>query len=126
MKDKKIVVLCTSRIYDPQVHDYIELINDDLRTDCHEMMIFTINSDLYWDESNISAETSVYNIIPYESADVLVIMDEKIKCHSVSQKIIRRLMNASVLYPETMVISQVFCLPAEALMNTRNWSRRYR
>lgn len=90
MNDKKIVVLCTSRIYDPQVHDYIEKLNENLRKDDHEMMIFTINSDLYWDEKNVSAETSVFEIIPYESASVIVIMDEKIKCHSVARKIIGR------------------------------------
>ena len=88
MNEKKIVVLCTSRIYDPQVHDYIEKLNNSLKKDDHTLMIFTINSDLYWDEGNVTAETSVFDIIPYQSAEVIVIMDEKIKCHSVSQKII--------------------------------------
>ena len=86
--EMKIVALCTSRIYDPQVHDYIEKLNNSLAADDHTLMIFTINSDLYWDENNISAETSVFDIIPYSSAEVIVIMDEKIKCHSVAQKII--------------------------------------
>lgn len=88
MRNKKIVVLCTSRIYDPQVHDYIEKLNESLRLKGHMLLIFTISSDLYWDDNNISAETSVFDIVPYESASVIVIMDEKIKCHTVSLQII--------------------------------------
>ena len=88
VNEMKIVALCTSRIYDPQVHDYIEKLNQALESDEYTLMIFTINSDLYWDEKNITAETSVFDIIPYSSAEVIVIMDEKIKCHSVTQKII--------------------------------------
>ena len=88
MKDQRIVALCTSRIYDPQVHDYIEKLNEALRPEGFVLLIFTINSDLYWDENNISAETSVFEIIPYQHVDAVVIMDEKIKCHSVAEKII--------------------------------------
>ena len=87
--DKKIVALCTSRIYDSQVHGFIERLNTRLAEDDTVLMIFTINSDLYWDESKISAETLVFDIIPYDFVEAVVIMDEKIKSHSISEKIIR-------------------------------------
>ncbi|MCR4585702.1 MAG: diguanylate cyclase [Lachnospiraceae bacterium] len=90
MKEIKVVALCTSRIYDPQVHDYIEKLNEDLKKDGYVLMVFTINSDLYWEDANISAETSVFDILPYQSAKAVVIMDEKIKNHSVAEKIIAK------------------------------------
>ena len=85
---KKKIVLCTSRIYDPQVHGFIEILNEHLKKENAVLMVFTINSDLYWEEDKDSAETTVFDIIPYEAADVIVIMDEKIKSHKVSEKII--------------------------------------
>ena len=87
--EKKIVALCTSRIYDPQVQGYIQLINERLKTENTALMIFTINSDLYWNEVNISSETAVFDFIPYDLLDAIVIMDEKIKCHTISEKIIK-------------------------------------
>ena len=86
--DKKIVALCTSRIYDSQVCGFIEELNEKLKNENVALMIFTINSDLYWDDDKISAETSVFDIIPYEVIDAVVIMDEKIKNHTIANNII--------------------------------------
>ena len=86
--DRDIIILCTSRIYDPQVHGYIELMNERLRREKCALLIYTINSDLYWDDANITAEATVFDVIPYDIADAVIIMDEKIKSHTVSQKII--------------------------------------
>lgn len=87
---KKLVALCTSRSYDPQIHGYIEVLNESLK--CHDcaLMIFTINSDIYWDESISPAETYVFDIMPYDELDCVIIMDEKIKSHTVANRIISR------------------------------------
>ena len=87
---KKIIALCTSRIYDPQIHEFVETLNEKLRSvDCH-MLIFTINSDIYWEKNYLSSETYVFSIMPYETLDCIVIMDEKIKSHEVSNRIINK------------------------------------
>ena len=88
--EKKIVVLCTSRIYDLQVHDYIIKINEALRAENAVLLIYTINADLYWKEDSLSTETAVFDIIPYDRADVILIMDEKIKSRTVSRRILGR------------------------------------
>ena len=88
--EKKLVALCTSRIYDPQVHDYIQKINDALVQENCVLLIYTINADQYWDEDNLSAETAVFDMIPYDRVDVILLMDEKIKSRTISQRIIRR------------------------------------
>ncbi len=86
--NKKMVALCTSRIYDTEIHSFIEKLNESLRAQDCALLIFAINSDIYWEEDNISAEASVFDTIPYPYLDAIVIMDEKIKSHTVSNRII--------------------------------------
>ncbi len=86
--NKKIVILCTSRIFDSQVHDYIEQVNERITQMDAVLLIFAVNADIYWKEDAIPAEASVFDSIPYDLADVVVIMDEKIKCRTVTEKII--------------------------------------
>ena len=85
---KRIVILCTSRIFDSQVHDYIEQVNKRVSQMDAVLLIFAVNADIYWKEDAIPAEASVFDIIPYELADVVIIMDEKIKCRTVTEKVI--------------------------------------
>ena len=85
---KKIVVLCTSRIFDSQVHDYIEQVNEYITKMDAVLLVFAVNADIYWNETTIPAEAAVFESIPYELADVVVIMDEKIKCRTVTEKVI--------------------------------------
>ncbi|MCR5501730.1 MAG: GGDEF domain-containing protein [Lachnospiraceae bacterium] len=88
-EDKKIAALCTSRIYDPKIHTFIEQLNEKLiRVNCR-LFIYAINSDLYWGEENIS-ETSVFDAIDYDVTDVVIIMDEKIKSRRISEMLIER------------------------------------
>ncbi len=86
--DKKIVILCTSRIFDSQVHDYIEQVNKHISQMNAVLLIFAVNADIYWKEDAIPAEAAVFDIIPYGLADVVIIMDEKIKCRTVTKKVI--------------------------------------
>ncbi len=86
---KKIVALCTSRIYDPQIHGYIVKLNERLRAENYSLLIFTINSDIYWEENRQAAEKYVFNLIPYNYVDAIVIMDEKIKSHKIADTVIK-------------------------------------
>ena len=87
--DKKIVILCTSRIYDTQVQSYIETLNEKIKTENCRLIIYSLNSDLYWEEDSHSPEIAVFDIIPYDKADAIIIMDEKIKSKRVSRRIIK-------------------------------------
>ena len=86
---KKLVALCTSRIYDPQIHGYIERLNKQMRARGYSLLIFTINSDIYWEEDRQAAEKYVFDLLPYDSLDAVIIMDEKIKSHKIAQKVIK-------------------------------------
>lgn len=79
IRDKKIVALCTSRIFDPQIQSFIEILNEELKLENAWLWIYAINSDIYWDEDTLPAEASVFDYIQYDHVDAVVIMDEKIK-----------------------------------------------
>lgn len=87
---KYLIALCTSRIYDLQTHGFIEFLNESLKLQNCALMIFSINSDIYWEEDLNPAETYVFDILPYDELDCVLIMDEKIKSHTVSNRIIAR------------------------------------
>ena len=88
INDRKLIALCTSRIYDPQIHGYIVRLNELLKAKDFSLLIFAINSDIYWEEDRQAAEKYVFNLIPYDFVDAVIIMDEKIKSHKIAHKII--------------------------------------
>ena len=85
---KKLVALCTSRVYDPQLHGYIVRLNDLLKLKGYSLLVFTINSDIYWEEDRQATEKYVFDLIPYDYIDAVIIMDERIKSHKIASKII--------------------------------------
>ncbi len=89
-KKRKRIALATSRIYDPQTFSFIANLNETLKVHDCALLVFAINSDIYWDESLLTAEAYVYNLIPYDDIDLVIIMDEKIKSHTVSDEIISK------------------------------------
>ena len=94
--EKKIVALCTSRIYDPEAHLFIEKLGEALRSENIGLFIYTISSDLYWNEDVFSSQTYVFDLIPYDKVDYIVFMDEKIKSRRIGEKIIARASDHSV------------------------------
>ncbi|MBO5608864.1 MAG: GGDEF domain-containing protein [Eubacterium sp.] len=98
---KKLVALCTSRIYDPQIHGYIERLNKRLRADNYSLLVFAINSDIYWEEDRPAAEKYVFDLLPYDYLDAVIIMNEKIKSHKIAQKVI----NASLSHDIPVIIA---------------------
>ena len=86
--DWKIAALCTSRVYDLQVHGFIAALNEKLQNKGFALWVYALNEDLYWEEDKYPAEASVFGYIPYDQVDVVIVMDEKIKSHSIVNGII--------------------------------------
>ncbi len=93
---KRLIALCTSSPYESQVYGFIKALNGTLQAADCALLVFTINSDIYWDENNHPAEAYVYDLIPYDDIDCVMIMDEKIKSHTISRKIISDAKRAGV------------------------------
>ena len=85
---KKIIALCTSRIYDSQQHSYIKKLNKRLIALDMRLFIYTLNMDLYWNEDAHNTESGVFDLIPYDRIDAIILMDEKIKSKTVSNSLI--------------------------------------
>ena len=75
---RKIIALCTARVYDAGHHRFIRVLNDNLTKFNYRLFIYTLNTDLYWNEEETCAEKKVYDLIPYDKIDGVIIMDEKI------------------------------------------------
>jgi len=87
---RKLIALCTSRVYDPLVHNLVVRLNNRLKSEGFSMLIFAINSDIFWEEDRPAAEKYVFDLIPYDDVECIVIMDEKIKSHNVVNRIISK------------------------------------
>ena len=87
---QRYVALCTSRVYDPQIHGFIVRMNERLRAEGFSLLIYAINSDIYWEEDRRAAERYVFELIPYERISAVIIMDERIKSRKISERIITR------------------------------------
>ncbi len=87
---KYAIAMCTSRIWDDQHHSYIQQLNEILKQHNCCLLIFALNSDLYWEENKKTPESYVFDIIPYKDIDCLILMDEKIKSRVVSERIIAK------------------------------------
>ena len=86
---KKLVALCTYRIYDSQVFSFITELNRLLQADDCYLFIYTLNSEI-GNNGDESDETAVFDLVPFDKTDAVVIMDEKIKSREVVQHILDR------------------------------------
>ena len=84
----KIVSLCISRLNEIEHCRFISELNSGLKSKNAALFIYNINADLYWDDKNIKAETAVFGLIDFSITDLVIIMHEKIKNKSITEKII--------------------------------------
>ena len=95
LNGKKIVALCTYRIYEAQEFDFLSEFGRIMpEHDCF-LFIYAMNSEIGIIDDG-SAEVKVFDLIPYDKVDVVVIMNEKIKVRNVVQGIIDRANEANV------------------------------
>ena len=87
---KKLIALCTYRIYDSQVFAFISELNELLRKSDYRLFIYAMNAEIGNVGNTHLAEASVFDLIPFDKVDAVVIMDEKIKCRELVEHIIER------------------------------------
>ncbi len=92
---KKIVALCTYRVYDTQEFSlFSELVKKLKAHNCY-LFIYALNSEIGIN-FDTSPETEVFDLIPYDKVDVVVVMNERLKVRRVCQDIIDRAGKANV------------------------------
>ena len=96
LNGQKIVVLCMSRLFDTDHHKFVMQLNEKFKKENISLWIYHINTDLYWNEEHLHAESAVFDLIDYQRTDAVILMDEKIKSRTVSNKIISQAHAANV------------------------------
>ncbi|MBE6877360.1 MAG: GGDEF domain-containing protein, partial [Ruminococcus sp.] len=86
----KIIALCISRIFDMENRKFVMELNEKLKQDNCRLWIYHINTDLYWEEETSRPEASVFDLVDFEIADAVIIMDEKIKSRRISDMLIAK------------------------------------
>lgn len=89
LNGRKVVALCTSRLNDVDNIRFIMQLNDGLKKLDSLLFIYNVNTDLYWSDDNIRAESAVFGLIDFNITDVVIIMYERIKNQTITDKIIR-------------------------------------
>lgn len=84
---RKIVALCTSRIYELQHNKFIKNFSTRLTRNGARLLIFAINTDFYWEENAEHPNAAVFDLIPFDKIDALLFMDERVKSHKVAKRV---------------------------------------
>ncbi len=85
---KHVIALCCSRLHDPENARFATELNRMLCQHNCSLWIYNINTDLYWNEDILSPETAVFDLLDFGHTDVVIVMDEKIKSHTVTNHLI--------------------------------------
>lgn len=75
-KNYKIVALCVSKIHTDVIFTFIEKLNTALKPYNYRILVFQTISDLFNKSLNSSGEVTVFELIPYNIVDYIVIYDE--------------------------------------------------
>lgn len=89
-ENKKTVAMCTSRIFDIQNHAFIKKLNESLQESGIRLLVYALNTDLYWEEEADTTEAYIFDVIPMWKIDILLFMDEKVKSHKVARHVIEK------------------------------------
>ena len=96
LNERKVVSLCTSRLNDIDNIRFIMQLNKELQKLDSTLFIYNVNTDLYWSDDNIRAESAVFGLVDYSITDVVIVMYERIKNKTITDKVIEAAKRHSV------------------------------
>lgn len=88
--EKKIIALCIPKINDDSSRKFITALNNSLPSDDCRLMVFATCSELFWGTPMETGESAIYDMLDYDTADIVVVFVEKIKNKQVINDIISR------------------------------------
>ncbi len=84
--ERKIIALCTSRIYEATNYDFIKFLNEYFDKQGYCLFVYSLYSDLCWHVEeqyrtvlNARGDVDVMKLIDYDVTDAVIIMSENIK-----------------------------------------------
>lgn len=88
--DRKILVLCITRVNDHDAHQLITALNNHLPDESWRLLVYSTTTDLYWGNPSETGEIAIFDLINYEATDAVVVFDEKIKNKKTVEDIISK------------------------------------
>lgn len=80
MIDKyRIVALCMSKVYLKENHELIEALSELLKQNDGRLFVYCTNTDFVWDTPERAGEKLVFDYIPYDRLDAIIIHEEGFK-----------------------------------------------
>ena len=86
----KILVFCTTKIYEDRFCDFISTLNEELISYNWRIMVFCSESDLAKDNKNNKGEKNIFELINFKIADALLFEDDKILDSAVKERLIEK------------------------------------
>ncbi len=74
----KILVFCTSKIYQDKFCDYISALNEALKEQNWRLLVFCTSTDLYKDNKNNNGGHNFFNLINFDTTDAVLISEDDI------------------------------------------------
>ncbi|MDE7194903.1 MAG: GGDEF domain-containing protein, partial [Oscillospiraceae bacterium] len=90
IKGKKIIALCIPKINEDSSRKFITALNNSLPSEDCRLMVYATCSELFWNTPMESGESAIYDLLDFETADIIVIFVEKIKNKQVIDEIISK------------------------------------
>ena len=85
----KILVYCTSKIYENKFCDFISTLNDELVSHNWRVLLFCTESELGENNKNSKGNSNIFDLINYDIADAVLVSEDNIRDKSVLNKIIK-------------------------------------
>ncbi|MCR5189291.1 MAG: GGDEF domain-containing protein [Treponema sp.] len=86
----KILIYCTSKIYESKFCDFVSTLNDELVPHNWRILTFCTETDLFKGDRNSKGEKNIFDLINYDIADAVLYAEEKLLDEKVKNKILER------------------------------------
>ena len=86
----KILVFCTTKIYEDRFCDFISTLNEELINYNWRIMVFCTESDLFNDNKNNQGEKNIFELVNFKIADAILIEEDKIYDSEVKERLIEK------------------------------------
>ncbi|MBQ8638898.1 MAG: GGDEF domain-containing protein [Lachnospiraceae bacterium] len=86
----KTAALCISRVDDAVCKEFVEYLNRTLVSMGFRLLVFNVNSDLFMGKVSEIGEGSVFELIPYDRIEAVIVMDDRLKQPNLTETIIQR------------------------------------
>lgn len=92
----KILVYCTSKVYESKFCEFLTTLNEELVPNNWRVMVFCTETDLYHNDRNNKGEANIFDLINYDVADAFLFAEEKLLNSTIKNSFIEKAQNKNI------------------------------